>query len=321
MRQSIVSVVPAGASLFEISTPSAVWGPHRAASCGLEIDFTFCGVGQSDLSIEGELGFSGLKLLSDHVERADIVVVPTWPITTRPVDPELTDLLIRAHQHGAKLVGLCLGAFAVAATGLLDGGSATTHWRQRQRFEAAHPEVRFEPNTLYVDNGQVVTSAGSAAALDCCLHLLRADHGAEVAAQVARSLVTAPHRSGAQSQFASAPTIQRGNDPISTALSEAAESIVDIAGVDDLVALAKTSRRSIERHFRDRLGISPREWIDEQRVITACRLLETTDLAIDAVAAAAGYGSTPTLRRAMRSKRALTPTAYRDAFRGSAIKN
>lgn len=317
MRQVVLCVIPEDASLFELATPSAVWGPNRSAICDLDIEFVPCGVGRSSFGIEGALSISGLEPLADHVDRADLVVVPTWPITQRPVDSELVDLLTRAHDGGAKLVGLCLGAFAIAATGLLDGRSATTHWRQRERFEAAYPAVQYEPNTLYVDAGDVVTSAGSAAALDCCLHVLRSDHGAEVAAEVARSLVTAPHRNGAQSQFASSPLIQLDDDPISMALSEAAESISTITGVSDLVELAKTSRRSLERHLRERMGISPRDWIDEQRVIEACRLLEATDLPIDAVAAKAGYGSTPTLRRAMARKRSTTPTAYRAAFQAN----
>ncbi len=314
MRQTVVCVLPEGASLFELSTPSAVWGSSRTSICDVDVEFVPCTVGDSPIVIEGGMELAGLERLADHVTRCDLVVVPTWPITTRPVDPELTELLQLAHHNGAKLVGLCLGAFAVAATGLLDGRSATTHWNLRQRFESEHPDVGYEPNTLYVDAGDVVTSAGSAAALDCCLHLLRLDHGAEAAARVARSLVTAPHRSGAQSQFASAPPIEIGDDPLAKALSEAAERIETISGVDDLVGLAQASRRSVERHIRDRLGVSPREWIDEQRIITACRLLETTTLPIDVVASRAGYGSGATLRRAMGQRRSMAPTAYRQMF-------
>ncbi len=315
MRQVVVCVIPDEASLFELATPSGVWGPNRGASCEVDVEFVPCGINRHSTKVEGRLSLTGLGLLADHVDRANMIVVPTWPITTRPVAPELVDMLVSAHDHGARLVGLCLGAFAVAATGLLDGRSATTHWRHRERFEADHPAVRYEPNTIYVDAGDVVTSAGSAAALDCCLHLLRSDHGAEVAAEVARSLVTAPHRDGAQSQFASAPPIQTGDDPISQALARATENIGGVQGVDDLVLLAQTSRRSLERHLRSRLGVSPREWIDEQRIITACRFLETSDLSIEMIAANAGYGSAPTLRRAMRHRRSMTPTTYRSAFR------
>ncbi len=314
MRQTVLCVVAESASLFELATPSAVWGQSRSAHSEDEIEFITCGIERSHFTIQGGLGLSGLALLSDHIDAADLVVIPTWPIGERSVDPALVEMLCHAHASGARLVGLCLGAFAVAATGLLDHRSATTHWHQRERFEALHPEVRFEPNTLYVDNGDVVTSAGSAAAIDCCLHLFRNDHGAEAAAEVARSMVTAPHRNGAQSQYASAPPIEKFDDALSHALCEAAENIGDLRGVADLVAIAGLSRRSLERQMRERMGVSPRDWIDEQRVIAACRLLETTQLSIDEIASRAGYGSTPTLRRAMQDKRGTTPTAYRRAF-------
>ena len=191
-----------------------------------------------------------------------------------------------------------------------------THWRYREQFERSFPSVTFVQDTLYVDHDTVVTSAGSAAAVDCCLHLVRRDHGAEAAAALARTLVTAPHRAGTQSQFAAAPPIAAGDDPLSRALAEAAADIAAIASVADLAALAGTGRRSIERHLQARLGISPKEWIDNQRVITACRLLERTDDSIDEIARRAGYGSTPTFRRAMERARATTPTAYRAMFRG-----
>ncbi|MCP5029399.1 MAG: helix-turn-helix domain-containing protein [Actinomycetia bacterium] len=317
-RQIVVALVPEGSSLFELATPCGVWGPNRSHLSGLDIEFVPCSVDAGRSAIEGGLTVGGLSRLEDHIGRADLVVVPTWPITDRPVDTRLVDLLGEAHGAGATLVGLCLGTFAVAATGLLDGRAGTTHWRQRERFEASFPAIRFEPDTLYVDEGDIVTSAGSAAALDCCLHLLRRDHGAEAAAAVARSLVTAPHRHGTQSQYASAPPITKGADPISRALSAAAEDIESVSSVVDLVRLAGVGRRTLERHLIERIGVTPRDWLDEQRVLKACRLLESTEQSIDQIARAAGYGSTPTLRRAMRQRRAVTPTAYRAAFGGVA---
>lgn len=314
MRQQIVSVVPEGGSFFEVATPAGVWDPARLRETDLAIDFTACGVGTTSVDLAGGITLSGLGRLRDHVADADVVIVPTWPIESTPVPDDLVDALVTASENGARLVGLCLGAFAVAATGLLDGRSAVTHWRHRARFEALHPDVRFEPDTLYVDHGQLVTSAGSAAAMDCCLHLIRDDHGAEAAATVARSLVTAPHRSGTQSQFASAPPIPSGPDPIAQALSQAAQDIGAVADVGALAALAAVGRRSLERHLQDRLGVTPKEWIDEQRLLTACRLLEQPDISIEQVAQRAGYGSTPSLRRAFNSRRGTTPTRYRAMF-------
>ncbi len=305
--------------MFELATPIGVFGPHRADANDLPVDFTMAALDGGPATIEGGVALGGLASFDAVAATADVIVIPTWPIATTPVPDTLAETLAVAHDGGARLVGLCLGAFAVAATGLLDGRSATTHWRYRQRFEETHPTVDFEPDALYVDLGPWVTSAGSAAALDCCIHLLRRDHGAEVASRVAKSMVTAPHREGTQSQFASTPSIEREGDPLSRALSDASERIATITGVADLAAIAGTSRRSLERYMAARLGTTPARWVDEQRVALACRLLETTDLSIDVVATTAGYGSAPSLRRALRSHRATTPTSYRAAFRPSGV--
>ncbi|MEM9131310.1 MAG: helix-turn-helix domain-containing protein [Actinomycetota bacterium] len=319
MRQLIINVVPPGGSWFEIATPAGVWAPTRCRAVGVDVDLVQCGIEGSSVALADGLTVSGLELLDDRIDAADVVVVPTWPIEAVDVPDRLVEALRRAHGRGARLVGLCLGAFALAATGVLDGLSAVTHWHYRERFEAMYPAIRFEPDTLYVDHGHAVTSAGSAAALDCCLHLVRRDHGAEAAATVARSLVAAPHRSGTQSQFASAPPLpDGGGDPITTALNAAAVDIADIAGVDDLAAAARVSRRTLERHLRNRLGVSPREWIGEQRLVLASRLLERRELSIDRVAELSGYGSTASLRRAFRAGRDATPGEYRALFAGRA---
>lgn len=313
--QKVISVIPEGASMYEAISPVGVWGPDRCTSAELDVDFTACGIESSSVAVEGGIRLSGLGVLADHIESADMVIIPTWPIHQGPMSGALIEHLLAAHARGARIVGLCLGAYAIASTGLLDGSSATTHWRQRTRFEATFPEIRFEPNVLYVDHDTIVTSAGSAAAVDCCLHLVRRDHGAEAAARVARIMVTAPHRSGGQSQFASAPPLTVGDDLLSRGLAIAAEDIAAIRGTSDLANVAGTSRRSLERAMNDRLGTTPRAWITEQRVTVACRLLETTELSVDQVATSAGYGSTPTLRRALAELRGTTPTAYRSMFR------
>ena len=300
--------------MFELATPIGVFGRDRAESNNRPFWFSPFGLECKPVTVEDGIALSGLSKLDRAIETADMVIVPTWPIVTSPIPGDLIDLLTDAHERGSRLVGLCLGAFAIAATGLLDSRTATTHWRHRERFESRHPEVTFEPNSLYVDADTVVTSAGRAAALDCCIHLLRRDHGAHIAAQVAKSMVTAPHRSGSQSQFASTPSITVGEDPITRALADAAERITEIHNVQDLAAIAGRSRRSLERHMRGLLGISPAQWIDEQRVVFACRLLETTDLPVEQVAARAGYGSTPSLRRTLHARRDTTPTTYRRSF-------
>lgn len=316
MRQHILNVVSPGASLFETSTPIGVWGSGRGGSKDVNTVLENCSIDGLDVQLENGLTLGGLASLGERIGVATTIVVPTWPIREHAVPAQLTEQLQQAHENGCRIVGLCLGAFAVASTGLLDGQSAVTHWAFRERFEHDFPAVQFAPDTLYVDNGSVVTSAGSAAALDCCLHLTRTDHGAEAAASLARSLVTAPHRSGAQSQFASAPHLPDQDDPISQALSHAAAQIGTIASVGDLVDLVPMGRRTLERHLSERLGVTPGAWLSEQRVIAACRLLESTDLSVEQVAYDAGYGSTPSMRRALRDHRSTTPTAYRSSFRG-----
>ena len=314
MRQKVLSIVSDDASLFETMSPIGVWGPDRTAASELPVEFVACAVEGNQAVVEGGLTLSGLGVLAEHISSADMIVVPTWPIHRHPIPDELIEQLVDAHERGTRIVGLCLGAYVVASTGLLNDKSATTHWRQRDRFEELFPAVTFEPNVLYVDHDTAVTSAGSAAAVDCCLHLVRKDHGAEAAARVARSLVTAPHRAGAQSQFASSPALDLGDDPLGRALSAATEDIASVRQTSDLADLAGMSRRSLERAIRARLGTTPKAWIDEQRVITACRLLETSELGMEELASTVGYGSTPTLRRALQKARGTTPTAHRLAF-------
>ena len=174
--------------------------------------------------------------------------------------------------------------------------------------------MQYDPDPLYIDHGSVVTSAGSAAALDCCLHLVRTDHGASAAAVVARSLVTAPHRAGAQSQFAVAAGPARTDDAFGRLLTDAAADIARIPDVADLASRSAVSRRSLERLFQQRLGTTPRAWLLDQRLQAARQLLEDTDLSVDQIATAVGFGSTPSLRREFNRQLGTTPTQHRRTF-------
>ena len=262
------------------------------------------------------LAIGGLQRLDEHLDRADMIVVPTWPVDDLDVPASLIEAMTAAHERGARLVGLCLGAFARAATGLLDGRSAVTHWRYAAAFQRQFPAVRLDVRPLYVEHDRVVTSAGSAAALDCCLHLVRSDHGARAASIVARSLVTAPHRSGGQAQYADVATYRLDDGVLSSAIELASRDIGSVDGVDDLASLARTSRRSLERLFAQRLGTTPGAWLVDQRVQAARRMLEETDLGVDRVAHEVGFGSAQSLRRAFEQFLATTPSDYRRAVRG-----
>lgn len=318
MRQKVVVVVPEGGSLFEIATPLRVWGADPGEPDWPPSELVACGDGATAGLALAPLALAGLAPLAEHAPSADMIIVPTWPVDDRPVPPSLVAELQAAHQRGSRIVGLCLGAFAVAAAGLLDGHRAVTHWRYSEDFAARYPAVALERDPLYVDLGSVVTSAGSAAAIDCCLHLVRTDHGADAAALVARSLVTAPHRSGGQVQFAAVAPLSSSDGWLGGLLSGAVADLREVRSVADLVERAAMSRRTLERLFRDRLGCSPRAWLIDQRVQQARTLLETSDLGVESIADAVGFGSVQALRREFRSAMQVAPTAYRQAFRPSA---
>lgn len=319
MRQKVVVVVPKGGSLFEIATPMRVWGadPHEPRWPAVDLEVCSTGEATVPLAVSG-LSLTGMAGVEATMPTADMVVVPTWPVDGSAVPHELSAPLLEAHERGARVVGLCLGAFVLAEIGLLDGRTAVTHWRYGDEFEARFPNVTLERDPLYIDHGSVVTSAGSAAALDCCLHLIRSDHGAQAAAVVARSLVTAPHRSGGQSQFAATdPKPVPDDDALGVMLASAVSEIGDVSNVTDLVSRVPVGRRTLERLLRGRMGTTPRAWLVEQRVRGARALLEDTTAPIDRVASQVGFGSSATLRREFRRILGTTPTEYRRAFQST----
>ena len=330
MRQKVVVVVPDGGSLFEIATPLRVWGRDPGEPDWPDTELIACTAPAGPAGAAGRTGSAGTALpplsltglapFDAHTHDADTIIVPTWPVDDRPVPEALVSGLRAAHERGTRIVGLCLGAFVLAAAGLLDGHRAVTHWRYADEFARRFPAVRWERDPLYLDRGSVVTSAGSAAALDCCLHLVRTDHGADAAAIVARSMVTAPHRSGGQSQFAAVEPLGTADDRLGGLLGEVLADLREVRTVHDLVTRAAMSRRSLERLFRDRLGCSPRSWLIDQRVHRARTLLETTDLGVDAVAAGVGFGSPQTLRREFQQALGISPTGYRGHFRSPAAR-
>ncbi|NBH02678.1 helix-turn-helix domain-containing protein, partial [Amycolatopsis sp. SID8362] len=217
-----------------------------------------------------------------------------------------------AHARGARLVTICSGVFALARTGLLDGRSATTHWARADQLRREFPEVRVEPDVLYVDHGDVATSAGAGAGIDLCLHLVRKDHGAAHAALVARHMVMPPHREGGQAQFVPPAA---GPDALDGLLDWAAARLGTALSVRDLAAHAGVSPRTLARRFTGQLGTSPGAWLLARRVTEARTLLEDTDLPVEAIATRVGLTSAVNLRRRFRDQVGTTPGAYRRAFR------
>ncbi|MFE3456653.1 GlxA family transcriptional regulator [Nocardiopsis aegyptia] len=260
---------------------------------------------------------AGLEALQD----ADTVVVPGWQRYGTPVAPAVTEALRAAHQRGTRIVAICTGAFVLAQAGLLDGRRATTHWRSTTRLAAAFPEVDVDPDVLFVDHGDVATSAGTGAGIDLCLHLVRSDHGSAYAAQIARNMVLPPHREGSQLQYAARPAPARADESLAPVLEWASARLGTRLTVDRLAERAGLSGRTFARRFAEQLGTSPGQWLLGQRLDAARVLLEQTDLPVEAIATRVGLASAVNLRRRFRAHLGTTPGAYRRTFGETGARN
>jgi AraC family transcriptional regulator, transcriptional activator FtrA len=252
----------------------------------------------------------------EELTEADTVIVPGWSdVDTAPSD-ELLNALVSAHDRGARLVSICTGAFVLAETGLLDGRPATTHWLWADTFSQRYPRVLLDPAVLYVDDGELLTSAGTVAGLDLCLHLVRRDHGVAVANRVAHLIVMSPHRDGGQAQFVEQPVgIGPNGSRLQPVLDWARGRLGEPLHVEQLAERAAMSPRTFTRQFKQLMGTTPGAWLLKQRLDLACRLLETTDETVERIAYCSGFGSAVTLRHHFAQRLHTTPRAYRDAFR------
>ncbi|GAA2407715.1 helix-turn-helix domain-containing protein [Nonomuraea africana] len=248
------------------------------------------------------------------MESADTIVIPGWQRPEEPVAPAVLGALRRAHERGARLVSICSGAFLLAQAGLLDRRRATTHWRMAAELAARFPDVEVDPDVLYVDLGDIATSAGTAAGIDLCLHLVRGDQGAAYAAQVARHMVMPPHREGGQLQYAAPAAEGRRPDSLAPLLDWAAERLHEPLDLDALAVQAGVSARTLARRFAEQLGVSPGRWLLAQRIAAAQALLEETDLPVETIATRVGLSSAANLRRRFHRALRTTPAAYRRAF-------
>jgi AraC family transcriptional regulator, transcriptional activator FtrA len=310
MAHAVTTLLMPGANPFEFSVACEVFGLRRPET-GVEwYEHRLAAVARP-LVVNGGWTIDtphGLEALDD----ADTIVIPACPI--EPPASAVTAIR-RAHERGARLLSFCSGAFALAAAGVLDGRPATTHWMYVEDLARRHPRVRFQPDVLYVDDGQVLTSAGTAAAIDLALHVVRTDFGPEVANQVARRMVVAPHRDGGQSQFVTSPVPQVPfRTSIRPLLEWMREHLDEPVTVDELARLAAMSPRTLARRFRGTTGTTPIRWLTHQRVIRAQELLTATDLPVDAVAARVGLGTAANLRQHFRAATGMSPAAYRRRY-------
>ncbi len=252
----------------------------------------------------------------EELAEADTVVIPAPSYAGAPPE-DLLEALRVAHARGARLLSVCTGAFLLAATGLLDGKRATTHWMHAEELARRFPLVQVDPKVLYIDEGDVMTSAGTAAGIDLMLHVVRLDHGADVANAVARRMVVPPHRDGGQAQFVDLPIPDPERDePLAGLLGWMLEHVDEDLSVAELARRAGMSPRTFARRFRGLTGATPHQWLLSQRILLAQRLLETTDEPVERVARRCGFGTAAGLRQHFGRAVSSSPQAYRRAFRG-----
>lgn len=251
----------------------------------------------------------------EAVDDADLVVLPSWPTDLPSTDEALARRIRAAHARGSRIAGLCLGAFPVVDSGLLDGRNVVTHWGAAEELARRRPQVRVDPAALYLDHGDVLTSAGTASAIDACLHIVRSHLGSAAAATVARNLVVAPHREGDQAQYVERPMPQPGGvGHLGPTIDWALAHLDRPLTVDDLAAHARMSRRNFTRRFAEVTGTTPARWVLARRLDEARRLLETTTWPVARIATACGFSSVVTFRQNFVATYATTPTSYRQRF-------
>jgi AraC family transcriptional activator FtrA len=298
---------------FEYGITAEVFGQHRPEMGSGWYTFITVAATPGPLGALGGLTFEP-ELGLEALELADTIVVPGWAGIAVPVPADLVTALRRAHERGARLVSICSGAFVLAATGLLDGLTVTTHWRYAEALAAQYPAIRVDPDVLYIDNAPIFTSAGSAAGIDLLLHLVRLDHGPEKANSVARRLVMAPHRQGGQAQFIERPMPAGPHGRLVPLLDRLRSELARPYRVSELARSVGMSERTFIRRFRDTTGMSPGEWLVRTRVDFAREQLEATSSTIEQVAHAAGFATVEALRHHFRKRIGLSPREYRERF-------
>jgi transcriptional regulator GlxA family with amidase domain len=313
-RPAIAVVVFDGISPFHLSVPCVVFGD---AHPGMPpFDFKVCAAESGPINTTA--GFSlELKHSLSALKTADTIIVPSWrDPAERPPKP-LLRALSSAQRRGAQVVGLCLGAYVLADAGLLDGRRATTHWAYAHDFAQRYPAIRVDADVLYVEDGNVLTSAGTAAGIDCCLHMVRQRYGAELANGVARRLVVPPHRQGGQAQYIEQPipTTARSSR-LSELIDWVRANLSQPHTVDSLANHALMSRRTFTRQFRQLMGITVVEWLQTERLALTQRLLESSDHSVDAISTLVGFGSPESLRLHFRRAFGVSPMAWRKVFKG-----
>ncbi|MFH9352445.1 helix-turn-helix domain-containing protein [Kitasatospora sp. NPDC017646] len=309
----VVVIVDENSNPFELGCATEVFGLRRPEIGRDLYHFRLCSPEPRTAMRDGFFTLTGVAGL-EVADTADTLIVPNRPDVEVPRRPAVLDAVRRAHARGARLMGFCSGAFTLAEAGVLDGRRAAAHWQWADAFRARFPAVHLESDVLFVDDGDILTAAGSAAALDLGLHVVRRDHGAEVANSVSRRLVFAAHRDGGQRQFVERPVPDIPDESLAPVLAWAQERLDSPLTVSDLATRAAVSPATLHRRFRAQLGTTPLTWLTGERLALACRLIERGESRLEIVARRSGLGTATNLRLLMRRDTGITPSAYKRRF-------
>ena len=313
MLRSVAVIAMPEVAVFELGVLCELFGYDRTADGLPGYEFAVCSVDGAPVPTH-----SGFAITPSHdltaAETADLVAVV--PNDIREAPPEVLDVLRREAARGAWVMSVCTGAFALGEAGLLDDRRCTTHWRHAEELARRYPNAKVDPGVLYVADGNILTSAGTAAAIDCGLHLIREEQGSAVAATLARRMVVPPHRDGGQAQFIETPISSSvACETLQPLLNDLLRTLDREHTVESMSETVHMAPRTFARRFRAETGATPHDWLTGQRVLLARRLLEETDLGIDAIAGRAGFGSAQTLRHHFTQRLSTTPQAYRSTFK------
>jgi transcriptional regulator GlxA family with amidase domain len=310
LKKVVLLALP-GVAPFEFGVICEVFGINRSTSGGPAFDFTIATADPGP--IRTSLGFDMTILASlDVAADADLIAVPAH--TTGGVDERFLEVIRDAHARGAWVLSVCSGAFVLAEAGILDGRRATTHWMHADRLAAEYPAVTVDPDVLFVQDGRVITSAGTAAGIDAALHLVRTEHGAAAANVIARRMVIPPQRDGGQAQYIPTPVQERFSDSLAGVMEWMLDNLSEDLSIEQMSRRALMSTRTFARRFRDDVGATPAAWLNRQRILHAQQLLETTNLGFEIVAQRTGFGTAAVLRHHFLKVLQTTPTTYRRAF-------
>jgi transcriptional regulator GlxA family with amidase domain len=311
MLRKVVLLALPGVAPFEFGVICEVFGIDRSSSGGPAFDFTIA------TATPGRVRTSlGYDMVIDHdlasAADADLIAVPahTW----NGADERFLDVIRDAHRRGAWILSVCSGAFVLAEAGVLDGRRVTTHWMHADRLATQYPSVTVDPDVLFVEDGRVITSAGTAAGIDAALHLVRREHGAAAANVIARRMVIPPQRDGGQAQYIPSPVQEHGSDSLASVTEWMLDNLAEDLSIESMARRALMSSRTFARRFRDDVGTTPAAWLNRQRILQAQQLLETTQLGFETIAQQTGFGTAAVLRHHFLKVLQTTPTSYRRAF-------